>query len=154
MMTVIDGLPADVLGIATSGKVTHSDYRDVLIPGAEAMMAKGPIKMMYVVGADVTGFALEAMWDDGMFGARHWREFSRVAVVTDHAWLRGAVSLFARSSRVRCGSSRSATCPRQQRGSLGHEKTRARARGAVNQPPTVVRLMLVDVTWSATISRL
>ncbi|MEP6622491.1 MAG: STAS/SEC14 domain-containing protein [bacterium] len=59
------------------------------------MMAKGPIKMMYVVGADVTGFALEAMWDDGMFGARHWRDFSRVAVVTDQAWLRGAVSLFA-----------------------------------------------------------
>ncbi|CAN5597926.1 STAS/SEC14 domain-containing protein [soil metagenome] len=95
MMTLIEGLPADVLGIAASGKVTHSDYRDVLIPSAEAMMAKGPIKMVYVIGADVTGFELEAMWDDGAFGARHWRDFSRVAVVTDHAWLRGTVSLFA-----------------------------------------------------------
>ena len=32
MMKLIDGLPADVLGIEAAGKVTHSDYRDVLIP--------------------------------------------------------------------------------------------------------------------------
>ncbi|MEO8336214.1 MAG: STAS/SEC14 domain-containing protein [bacterium] len=95
MMKLIDGLPADVLGIEAAGKVTHGDYRDVLIPRAEAMIAKGPIKLMYVIGDDVTGFDLEALWDDGMFGATHWRDFSRVAVVTDHPWLRGAVSLFA-----------------------------------------------------------
>lgn len=95
MMTLIDGLPPDVLGIEASGKVTHRDYRDVLIPRAEAMIAKGPIKMVYVVGNDVTGFELEALWDDGAFGAKHWRDFSRVAMVTDHVWLRGAVGLFA-----------------------------------------------------------
>ncbi|MEO7085759.1 MAG: STAS/SEC14 domain-containing protein [Gemmatimonadaceae bacterium] len=95
MMRLIEGLPADVLGIEATGKVTHSDYRDVLIPRAEAMIGKGPIKMVYVIGSDVTGFELEAMWDDGMFGVKHWRDFSRVAVVTDHAWVRGAVSLFS-----------------------------------------------------------
>lgn len=94
-MTVIDGLPVDVLGIEASGKVTHNEYRDVLIPRAEAMIAKGPIKLMYVIGDDVTGFELEALWDDGVFGATHRRDVSRVAFVTDHAWLRGAASVFA-----------------------------------------------------------
>ena len=50
------GLPPDVMAIEASGKVTHEDYRDTLIPKAEAMMAKGPIKMLYVIGEDFTGF--------------------------------------------------------------------------------------------------
>jgi len=95
MLKVIEGLPSDVLGIEAAGKVTHADYRDVLIPRAEAMLAKGPIKMLYVIGNDVTGFELEALWDDGAFGIKHWREFGRVAVVVDHAWLRAALSLFS-----------------------------------------------------------
>jgi len=50
---------------------------------------------MYVVGAAFTDFDLEALWDDGAFGLRHWREFSHIAVVTDHAWLRAMVSMFS-----------------------------------------------------------
>ncbi|HEY5336652.1 MAG TPA: STAS/SEC14 domain-containing protein, partial [Rhizomicrobium sp.] len=40
-------------------------------------------------------YELEAMWDDGAFGIRHWREFKRVAVVTDQPWMRAGVSMFA-----------------------------------------------------------
>lgn len=94
MLKVIEGLPKGVLGVEASGKVTHADYRDVLIPRAEAMLAKGPISMLYVVGDDVTGFELEAMWDDGRFGVTHWRDFSRIAIVTNQGWLRASVSLF------------------------------------------------------------
>ena len=36
------------------------------------MMAKGPIRMLYVIGRDFTGFELEALWDDSAFGLRHW----------------------------------------------------------------------------------
>ena len=68
MFKFIEGLPPDVLAIEASGKVTHEDYRDTLIPKAEAMMAKGPIRMLYVIGKDFTGFELEALWDDSVFG--------------------------------------------------------------------------------------
>ncbi len=95
MLTLIEGLPEDVLGIEAIGKVTHEDYRDTLIPKAEAMMAKGPIKMIYVVGKEFTSYELEALWDDGAFGMKHWRQFERIAVVTDRAWLRSAASMFA-----------------------------------------------------------
>jgi hypothetical protein len=60
MLKLIEDLPPDVLGLETSGKVTHEDYQNILIPKAEAMMAKGPIKMLYVIGADFTGYELEA----------------------------------------------------------------------------------------------
>jgi hypothetical protein len=95
MFKMIEGLPPDVLAIEAVGTVTHEDYRNILIPKAEALMAKGPIKMMYVVGEHFTKFELEALWDDGAFGIRHWREFSHVAVVTDVGWLRSMASMFA-----------------------------------------------------------
>ena len=84
MLKLIEGLPPDVLAIEAVGKVTHEDYRGMLIPKAEAMMAKGPIKMLYVVGKEFTGFELEALWDDGAFGIKHWRDFSASPMVADH----------------------------------------------------------------------
>jgi hypothetical protein len=94
MFKFIEGLPPDVMAIEASGKVTHEDYRSTLIPKAEAMMAKGPIRMLYVIGRDFTGFELEALWDDSAFGLRHWHDFSRIAVVTDHAWMSAMVNMF------------------------------------------------------------
>jgi hypothetical protein len=95
MLRIIEGLPPQVLAIEAVGEVTHEDYRDVLIPRAEAMIVRGPIRMMYVVGADFKNFDLEALWDDGAFGIKHWRDFSHIAVVTDIGWLRSAAGIFA-----------------------------------------------------------
>jgi hypothetical protein len=94
LLTFIEGLPPDVLAIKATGKITHTDYQDKLIPKAEALMAKGPIRMLYVVDQDFSGFELEALWDDSKFGLKHWNDFSRIAVVADQAWLRNAVSMF------------------------------------------------------------
>jgi hypothetical protein len=94
MFRDIDGMPPNVLAIEASGKVTHEDYQNTLIPRVEAMLAKGPIGMLYIIGKDFTGFELEALWDDGKLGLKHWHDFSHVAVVGDQAWLRAAVSMF------------------------------------------------------------
>ena len=94
MFKSMEGLPANVLAIEASGQITHQDYRDTLIPMAEDLIAEGPIRMLYVVGSDFTGFDLEALWDDGAFGLKHWHDFDRIAVVTDQAWLAGAVTMF------------------------------------------------------------
>jgi hypothetical protein len=45
----IEGLPRDVMAIESTGRVTHEDYRNTLIAKAEAVMAKGPIRMLYVI---------------------------------------------------------------------------------------------------------
>jgi hypothetical protein len=95
MFKLIEGLPSDVLAIEAIGTVTHDDYRDILIPKAESMLANGPIKMIYVVGDHFTKFELEALWDDGAFGIKHWREFTQVAVVTDIGLLRSMAAMFA-----------------------------------------------------------
>jgi hypothetical protein len=94
VLKLIEGLPPDVLGIDASGKVSHEDYRKVLIPAAEARMARGPVRMLYVAGPQFTGYELEALWEDAAFGFKHWQQFTRIAVVTDTTWLRAAVTMF------------------------------------------------------------
>ncbi len=94
MLQWIEEMPPDVLGVEAIGKVTHEDYKNVLIPKAEAMMAKGPIKALYVIGPEFTGYELEALWDDSAFGVKHWRDFRRVAVVADQGWVRGLMTMF------------------------------------------------------------
>ena len=82
------------MAIEATGKVTHEDYQNFLIPKAEAMMAKGPVKLLYVAGEGFDGYELEALWDDSAFGVKHWHDFTRVAVVADQTWLRAAVTMF------------------------------------------------------------
>lgn len=94
MFKFIEGLPPDVMAIEATGRVTNEDYCNTLIPRAEAMMAKGPIRILYVIGKEFTGFELEALWDDSVFGFKHWHDFSHIALVTDHVWLSAIVSMF------------------------------------------------------------
>jgi len=94
MFKMIEGLPPDVLAVEATGKITHDDYVKTLIPSAEAIVARGPLKALFVIGKELTGFELEALWDDAAFGLTHWRNFSRVAVVTDHAWIRAMTGMF------------------------------------------------------------
>lgn len=93
MFTFIEDLPADALGVVASGPITHEDYQK-LIPRAEAMMGKGPVKCLYVLEDDVSEFSPHAIWDDQMFGIKHWRDFSRLALVTDLTWARVAARMF------------------------------------------------------------
>lgn len=95
MFTFIEGLPADVLAVRASGAITHEDYHDRLTPKVDAMMGHGKIKCLYVIDNDVTEFSLAAIWDDQMFGFKHWHDFSHVAIVTDVSWMRTAAALFA-----------------------------------------------------------
>ncbi len=94
MFKFIEGMPADVLAVEAIGKVTHEDYRDELIPRAEAMMGHGPIRLLYVIGPAFSGFKLDALMDDGRFGLQHWHDFSQIAVVSDHAWLNAMIAMF------------------------------------------------------------
>ena len=94
MMELIAGLPGNVLGVEATGAVTDADYRNILIPQAVARIGHGPIGLLYVLRSDLGDFQLAALWDDTAFGLTHWHDFSRIAVVTDHAAIRSAVSLF------------------------------------------------------------
>ena len=77
-------LPAHVIVATARGKVTADDYAHVLIPAVDAAAGGGAkVRLMYVLGSDFDGFAAEAALDDGKLGMHHWRDFERIAVVSD-----------------------------------------------------------------------
>ena len=117
MLKLIHGMLPDVLAVEAIGKVTDEDYRTILIPLAEQMIKKGPIRMLYVVGPEAVGFEAGALWDDGAFGLKHGHDFSEIAVVTEQPWLKAAVGMFAPLIRARVRLLVWPTCPRQRPGS-------------------------------------
>lgn len=95
MIEMIEGLPDDVIGAKAVGTVTADDYESTLIPAVEAAVAGGDkARMLYVLGPDFEGYAPEAALDDARMGLHHWADFSRIAVVTDHAAYRGLIRGF------------------------------------------------------------
>ena len=101
MFEPIDGLPDDAAGLSATGTVTGDDYQRTLIPLVkEKMAAHGKVRLVLYFGPEFAGYSASAVWQDTKFGLAHLSDFSKVAVVSDVAWLRHAVQLFA--PFVRC----------------------------------------------------
>lgn len=94
MFDFIETLPPDVLGIRATGRITADDYRDLLLPRLNAKLAEHDrIKVLFVAPQEFRGYAPGAAWQDAQAGMKHWRDISRIAVVTDSAWLRAAAHM-------------------------------------------------------------
>jgi hypothetical protein len=96
MIEVISrGFNQNVIAFSAHGKVTHEDYRLVLIPAVdEKIKAHGKARLFYHLGSDVTGCEVEAVWDDVCTGLQNFTAFEKIAVVTNIRWLRFAVKAF------------------------------------------------------------
>jgi len=85
MMELLNGYPADVFAAvwhdALKGGPMVSDRHDVRVLAKYARGAK-----------PVTSVELA---EDGMLGMGQWRDFGRIAIVTDEAWVRHAVQFMA-----------------------------------------------------------
>ena len=96
MIELIHDLPPGILGARGSGKVTASDYETVLMPAVEqAIKTHGSVRFLYHLGPDFNGYSPTAVWEDKKIGFAHLKAWKRLALVTDHEWLRGATRLFA-----------------------------------------------------------
>jgi hypothetical protein len=92
VIKVLEGLPANVLGVEATGKVTDDDYETVLLPAVrEKRRDDAKIRFVYVLGEDFDGWSLGAMWEDAKLGLKDPRAWERIAVVSDQGWLRHAV---------------------------------------------------------------
>ncbi len=84
MIELIEGLPANVVGIAVKGRVTRQDCREVLAPAvARTLRRRERIRLYYEIGSRFPG----AGWDDLDLGLEHAAWCERVAIVTDIAWI-------------------------------------------------------------------
>jgi hypothetical protein len=98
VIDAIPDMPAGTLGFRTSGEITADDYRDVVLPALRSKVdAQEALRVLCVVGDGLTekpAAAWEAAKADADIGIKHRDLWKRVAVVTDHGWIRRATSLF------------------------------------------------------------
>ena len=95
MLTKISDVPDSVLGFRASGELTSDDYRNVLVPAVQAaFQTRDKLRLLYLLGDDVTGFSAGAAWQDTKVGMEHVTRWEKIAVVTDTEWLRHSVNIF------------------------------------------------------------
>ncbi|HEX7798926.1 MAG TPA: STAS/SEC14 domain-containing protein, partial [Asticcacaulis sp.] len=77
------------------GETTKADYQDVFIPAVDAALkTHDKVALYYETAPDFTGYSPGAMGEDAVLGFRHYFQFSRVAILSDVGWIRGAVAAF------------------------------------------------------------
>ena len=96
MIKVLTGMPEGVLGFEAGGKLTADDYTQVLEPALAAASGEGrKIRVLLEFTGEFDGLEAGAAWQDLTMGVRERSAWERIALVTDHAWMRDGLSLFA-----------------------------------------------------------
>lgn len=84
VFTRIEDLPTGFVGVVASGQVTANDRNRVLEPFIEgAVETAGRVRLLYVAGADFSGYDRGGLYDDAVFGTRHFNHFDRIAFVAN-----------------------------------------------------------------------
>jgi hypothetical protein len=92
---LIDDLPSDVIGIDARGLIGATDYRETLEPLVAGKIKKhDKLNLLMVAGPYFDGYSAGGIWDDARFGFSHFTTFSKMALVTDHEWLRHSAKFF------------------------------------------------------------
>jgi stage II sporulation SpoAA-like protein len=82
MIELIHGLPNNVVGITTRGRVTREDWADVLLPAIdEALRRNEKVRLYYEIASRYPG----AGWDALDLATDR---LERIAVVSDAAWVK------------------------------------------------------------------
>jgi hypothetical protein len=84
MFTPIENLPSGAIGFVANGHVTPADHQTVLEPTIDwALEVGGRIRLLYVTGSDFAGYKPGGVYDEAVFGTRHFTDFDRIAFVAD-----------------------------------------------------------------------
>ena len=77
-----------LLEVSLTGKLVKEDY-NTFVPAVDRLIEQhGKIRML-VVMHDFHGWTASAMWEDTKFGARHFRDIERLAMVGETKWQHG-----------------------------------------------------------------
>lgn len=95
MITLIKDLPADIIGFKFKGKVTAKDYESVLMPAFKAAAKRSKeLKVLWQMTKSFESFTMGAAWDDMQIGLKYFRDWKKVAFVSDKKWMNHTVSAF------------------------------------------------------------
>jgi hypothetical protein len=98
MVGRLDDMPAGVIGLRGSGRLTKEDYTEVLEPALKEAMDSGEARVVFVL-TDFEGLEPSATWEDLKTGLgvelANREKWKRLALVTEVDWVAKAMRAFA-----------------------------------------------------------
>ena len=95
MIEPLEDVPAGVLGFRAIGTIEASDYREVLDPAIEAVLAdREQLNLVIVLGEGFDRLSLGAMLEDARLITFPHEVWGRAAFVTNHEVLGGIATAF------------------------------------------------------------
>ena len=86
----------NVICFQATGKLTHGDYEQVLVPRLEQIIKDhGKARCLLAMGEEFHGWEPAALWDDAEFGMKHRTDFEKLAVVGGPKWVEWATKVGA-----------------------------------------------------------
>lgn len=96
MLTLIENLPENVLGVVADGQVTGDEYENILMPAMEGkFLHVDKLSILFWLKPGFTGFTLPAVLDDAKIGLKYISKWAKVAVVSDHHLINGYTKLMS-----------------------------------------------------------
>jgi len=96
MLTIMNDLPENVLGVTADGEVNGDDYENVLMAAMEGkFLHVDKLNILFQLAPGFTGFTFPAMIDDAKIGFKYISRWGRVAVVSDHHLINGYTRLIS-----------------------------------------------------------
>jgi hypothetical protein len=95
MFALIHNLPDNVVGVRAIGAIEDDDYEELLVPTIEDRLTRhDKIRLLYVLGAEYTGYDDDAKWQDAKLGMKTFNSYDRMAIVSDIESVRRSVRAF------------------------------------------------------------
>lgn len=88
MIEILAKSQGNIIGAKASGKVTDADYKDVLIPAMDKLLAEHSRgRFLYYLSDEFQGFELAAVKDDLEYIIKHHKSIDKVALVGGPKWV-------------------------------------------------------------------
>src|SRR5665213_2640393 len=82
MFKAIDNLPDGAVGFEAHGRVTDAERRAVVETTIDsALEQRRKVRLLYVAASDFAGYDRGGLYDDAVFGTRHFTDFEKIAFV-------------------------------------------------------------------------
>ena len=85
MIQILDSGSEGIIAVKMSGKLHEEDYR-TFIPLVEGALKSHENVSLLAQFENFEGWDLAAAWEDLKFGAQHYNDFERIALVGENQW--------------------------------------------------------------------
>jgi hypothetical protein len=110
MIEVLPESQGNMIGIKIGGKLTASEYEEVIIARVEAILQEhDKVRFLWLLDDSFDGAEAGAVWDDTKFGLKHRHDFEKLALVGGPTWMDWLTKL---AGKIMSGETR--TFPREQ----------------------------------------